>query len=127
MKTDKIVYGLNNQNWLPQYALDGALCCGNPEFHYPGGEAAKGFDVEDIEVITHHYGSEEYGDADYAGVGQLKDGQWFAWEGSHDYTGWDCRAGSVFVLCSTQEDAFRFGLSKESRRLFRIELPDDTD
>jgi hypothetical protein len=46
---------------------------------------------------------------------EMKDGQWGAAAGWHDYTGWDCQSGFRLDLYPTREDAIRLGLTDEQR------------
>jgi len=114
------VFGIGNEDDDPMSSITSALIY-DPEFHLPGGAAVEGFDVGDIAELTHHLGRWPGGwDGDFAGVGRLKDGRWFGWEGWHDSTGWDCQSGATFVITDSQEDAFRWGLSKETRKAFGV-------
>lgn len=114
----EIKYGIGNEDAEPLDTLEWALTY-YPEFHGVAGAFVERFAITDVARITHHFGSWPEGwDGDFAGVGELKDGRWFGWEGWHDSTGWDCRSSAVFVVVGSQADAIRFGLGEASRELF---------
>jgi len=50
-------------------------------------------------------------------MGILPDGRWVVVEGSSDYTGWDCQSGAVWSTHKNLNDAIRYGLTNETRRL----------
>ena len=80
------------------------------------------FSREDVKLITQMVEGER-DESDWVVYGQLKDGRWFVARGGCDYTGWDCRASNSGDVASSLEDIIRFGLSKDERYRFNIEIP----
>ena len=55
-------------------------------------------------------------------AGCLTDGRWFFLEAGCCYTGWDCQAEGTATVAETRAELIQFGLTKEARQTFGIEL-----
>lgn len=79
------------------------------------------FTREDVQDI---YGLDGgvHDEIDWVIYGKLKDGRYFFLKAGCDLTGWDCQADGITVVSDSKEDIERFGLDREARERFNIEL-----